>query len=487
MKILIGFFATEVNEHIPCMTDLSSYDLVFGESIAERMQLGDVLKQEGAEMIPSVYAKSSPNGIIETAAFETIENSLLRAVRSHRHEIDGIYLHLHGASYVEGIGSGDFHILKEVRKLVGPYLPIAVSCDPHGNLNEDYVRSMQILRSYRESPHTDMIATWQKTLRMLCELVRQRQGICPAYRKLPLILGGEQSVSADEPVRSINAYMNQLEQDPRIMSASWHVGYLRHDCPEAGCGVVVVPQTEADQAYADQMCVQLADFVWQRRREFHYTGITAEPEAALKMALDFAGKPFVLTDSGDNTTSGATGWNTFVLRQFLAVDKLDKRVLFAAIVDPVCVQFLLQQKPGAQIPIQLGMNVDALSQAVELNVELIAKGEVVRTLSFAPGEDGLACKAGDCVLVRLTEHPIDIIIANHKLSYFKTVQYEHAGVEDWTQYDIVVVKQGYIFPELKAAAQGYVMSLTDGATPQDTKHIPFKLVRRPMFPLDDMD
>ena len=86
-----------------------------------------------------------------------------------------------------------------------------------------------------------------------------------------------------------------------------------------------------------------------------------------------------------------------------------------------------------------------------------------------------------------TEHPIDIIIANHKLSYFKTVQYEHAGVEDWTQYDIVVVKQGYIFPELKAAAQGYVMSLTDGATPQDTKHIPFKLVRRPMFPLDDMD
>ena len=41
--------------------------------------------------------------------------------------------------------------------------------------------------------------------------------------------------------------------------------------------------------------------------------------------------------------------------------------------------------------------------------------------------------------------------------------------------------------DAKAAAQGYVMSLTDGATPQDTRHIPFKLVRRPMFPLDDMD
>ena len=70
---------------------------------------------------------------------------------------------------------------------------------------------MQILRSYRQSPHTDMIATWQKTLTLLCALVRERQTLHPAYRKLPLILGGEQSVSADEPVRSINAYMDELE------------------------------------------------------------------------------------------------------------------------------------------------------------------------------------------------------------------------------------------------------------------------------------
>ena len=286
MKILIGFFATEVNEYIPCMTDLSSYDLVFGEAIAQRMQLEETLVREGVEMIPSVYAKSSPNGIIEAAAFQAIENSLLSAVRKHLSEIDGIYLHLHGASYVEGIGSGDFHILKEVRRLTGPYLPIAVSCDPHGNLNQDYVDSTQILRSYRQSPHTDMIATWQKTLTLLCTLVRQRQTLHPAYRKLPLILGGEQSVSADEPVRSINAYMDELEQDPRIMSASWHVGYLRHDCPEAGCGVVVVPRTAADQAYAEQACGKLAQFVWQRRHEFHYTGVTAQPDQALETVCD---------------------------------------------------------------------------------------------------------------------------------------------------------------------------------------------------------
>ena len=38
--------------------------------------------------------------------------------------------------------------------------------------------------------------------------------------------------------------MNQLEEDEKIMSVSWHVGYLKHDCPEAGCGIVVVPTKE---------------------------------------------------------------------------------------------------------------------------------------------------------------------------------------------------------------------------------------------------
>ena len=56
---------------------------------------------------------------------------------------------------------------------------------------------------------------------------------------------------------------------------------------------------------------QLADY--ERRHEFHHTGLTAEPEEALRMALDFEGKPVVITDSGDNTTSGATGWNHICL------------------------------------------------------------------------------------------------------------------------------------------------------------------------------
>ena len=71
------------------------------------------------------------------------------------------------------------------------------------------------------------------------------------------------------------------------------------------------------------------------------------------------------------------------------------------------------------------------------------------------------------------------------LYLFVNPQLRHLGIE-WTDYDITVVKQGYIFPDFKAQARFYVMSLTDGATPQDTASIPFKRIMRPMFPIDQI-
>lgn len=51
--------------------------------------------------------------------------------------------------------------------------------------------------------------------------------------------------------------------------------------------MVVVPEKESDLAYAEKVADQLADYVWNKRHEFHYTGLTMQPEEALKTALDF--------------------------------------------------------------------------------------------------------------------------------------------------------------------------------------------------------
>ena len=363
---------------------------------------------------------------------------------------------------------------------MGPYLPIFVVCDPHGNLCREYAEATTLIRSYRESPHTDSIATMRKVAAMLCDFMKDRQNIHSVYRKLPLILGGEQSVSGDEPVRSINQYMDKLEQDPRIRSVSWHVGYIRHDTPVAGCGIVVVPQMEADQAYAEEAADWLAAYVWNKRHEFHYTGLTAAPDKALQMALESEGKPAFITDSGDNVTSGATGWNTYILRQALAEKELKKKILFANICDPIAYQKLEQLEIGAKTHLHLGVDHDEMSRPVELDVTVKAKG-TLRGYLHHPHD----AVYGYSVAVAVDGLPLEINVASTRQTMCEEHQFVGAGL-NWDDYDVIVVKQGYIFPELKEKAAFSVMSLTQGATPQDTRIIPFKQIMRPMYPIDEI-
>ena len=480
MKVLVGKFTLEANEHVPMMCDIENVAISYGPESLTHMQLGDVFDRPDIEVIPTICADAACSGVMRKRCFDHIEGTILGAVRDNLKDLDGIYLHLHGASYVEGIGSGEMHLLREIRRIVGPYLPVAVACDPHGNLTEQYVHDCTYIRSYREAPHIDIAQTVQRTCRELVRFIDEGIRVTPAYRKLPLILGGEQSVSADEPVRTFNQHMNEMERDPKILSASWHVGYLRHDCPEAGCGIVVVPSEPQYASDAERAADELAEFVWARRHEFHYTGTTAEPDEALRMALGCADKPAFVTDSGDNVTSGAMGANTIVLRQVLAMDKLDKKVLIAAIHDDKACHELSGLEAGAAARITLGMDIDDCSAPVELDVEVVAHGRQEGTRMY--GEHG---DYGPLTTIKVADRPIWITVTDNNHSFVEEHQLDACGV-DWREFNVIVVKQGYIHPELKAAGALSVMSLTNGATPQNTKLIKFKRIMRPMFPIDDI-
>lgn len=478
MKVMVGEFVTESNANIPGKCTLSNYDIGYGQDCIKKMRIKETFDEAEVEIIPSIFANAGASGVVEKSSFDYIESTILDTVKQYKKEIDGIFLMLHGASEVEGIGSGDHHILKSIRKLVGPYLPIAVVCDPHGNLCKEYVESIQIIRSYRESPHTDADETMNLVAKMLCDFLKERQNIHAIYRKLPMILGGEQSVSADEPVRSINQYMNELEQDPRIKSCSWHVGYIRHDTDVAGCSVVVVPERQEDQSYAEKIADELADYVWDKRHEFHYTGLTAQPDVAMNLALSCEEKPVFITDSGDNVTSGAGGWNTYVLRQFLNVKDLKKKVLFASICDPDTYKKLETHNENDEVNITLGINYDELSKSVELRVVIKNRGDLVGFMMHDPNS-----VFGHCIAVHVIDSNIDIMVADTGWALCEIRQFKKVGV-DINSYDIIVVKQGYIFPELKEIGKLCVMSLTHGATFQDTAALPFKRIMRPMYPID---
>ena len=295
-----------------------------------------------------------------------------------------------------------------------------------------------------------------------------------------MILGGEQSVSSDEPVKSFNVLLNKEEEDERILSCSWHVGYIRHDCPEAGCGIVVVPNGNSNYEYANEVADKLATYIVSKRHEFHYTGLTLQPEQALQKALSQEDSPVFLTDSGDNVTSGSTGSNTFVLRQVLNEKVSDKKILFASIHDANTCHKLLNMNIGETVSINLGADYDELSKPIDLDVKVLYKGRQVGTKMF--GENG---DYGACVTVQIVDSNIEIIITDTNHPFVEMEQYQAAGLS-YNDFDLIVVKLGYAFPELVKNGKLCIMSLTQGATLQDTSKLPFKLIMRPMYPIDEI-
>src|SRR5699024_12458813 len=118
-----------------------------------------IVLDNGMEVIPMISANGHSGGLITNAAFAFVLERLLKKVKEDLLEIDGIYLYLHGASKVVDLegDAAEHMILQEIRKITGPYMPIAVVMDPHGNLSQNLVDNTTIVRTYRHSPHTDVI------------------------------------------------------------------------------------------------------------------------------------------------------------------------------------------------------------------------------------------------------------------------------------------------------------------------------------------
>lgn len=481
MKVLIGFYSEEANAYSNKICRIQDFNLKYGEDVKTEMYVKDLFEKEGIELIPTIHADGYAQGLVRKDAFDFIENCILSTLKENLNEVDGIFLFLHGASNVVGLEgeSGEHHIAREIRKITGPFLPIAVVMDPHGNVTQEMCDLVNIVTCYRQSPHTDRQEMFTKTARLLIQLLKNRKDIKPVYQRVPIVLGGERCVSTDEPLVSINKMLDEEEKSDKILSACYHIGYTRQDSFLCCAAVTVVPSSPENTEYAENVSAKIADYVFSRRKDFHFSGNTMEPEEALDSVLQFQGSPVFLTDSGDNLTAGGTGYNTLVLKQLLGKKSLNnKKCLIAAITDPGCVEFLLGYDIGAHVEFDLGTEADPYSGKVKIKGTIIQKGNVNSYRKTM-------VNIGETVTVSMDDFDIDIIVSNKGISYNETHQFEAAKI-DPESYDVVIVKQGYIFPDLIKISKYSVMSLTEGTTYQYTERLPRRRSYRPIFPVDNI-
>lgn len=482
MRVLVGQFSSESNEHSRSLMTFEKFLFRFGEEMLDSIYCRDIFEDEGIELVPSISARGHPHGLVTYDAYQFIHDRLMQAVKENLGTIDGIFLFLHGASKVIGLegGSAEHAFIRDIRKIVGPYMPIALVMDPHGNLSQELVDNVNILRCYRHSPHTDMAETYRFVAKSFIDLLKNRQNIHPEYCKVPIIIGGEKSVSLDEPMLSINALCDEAEKTGRIRSASFHIGYLRHDGDKLGCSVVVVPQTVKDQKFARVWAKKIRAFAYERRHEFHYHGNVKEPEDAIKAVVKYPNGTCFLTDSGDNVGSGADGFNTYVLRQILALDDFNnKSYLVAGIVDKAAYKYLYNKQVNDEVEFDLGADLDEMCKKVHVKGKIIAKG--LADKAYAKRED-----IGTAITIKFNDAPVCVVVEYDAIQYVDLDQFECSGL-DVKDYDVIVVKEGYISDDYNKYGDYCVMSLTQGPTYQKSEGLIFRQIMRPCFPYDDLE
>lgn len=474
MRIIVGNWYQESTTFNPIVMDERSFVFFEGEESKYRVAATEALEKRGIEVIPTIYATAISGGCVTEGAYRFFADKIINVLKREK-DIYGIWLHLHGAMEVVNIGSGEAALLKEIREIVGDEIPISLTLDLHGNIDPDVPKLANIIRGYRTAPHTDQEETERITANMLADCIERKAEIKPVFKRIPMITPGEKATGKTEPMKTILNKLKEYESMEGILVANYFNGHAWTDAPNTSASAIVVPESEEYRELANKVAGELADYVFSLRQEFKFPMLTLKPKEAIERALNENKKPVFISDSGDNTTGGAAGLDTVLLRELVNKDLKNKKVLVAAIYDEITYTSLEKFEEGQKVSIEVGADFDEYSAPVKLEGIIKAKGDLLGYQTSKNDVIGKVCTISDGML--------DVVIANHGDSFTTINHFVKAGLEI-NDYDVIIVKQGYLFDELSEIAELEILALTPGATYQLVEELEFKHLIRPMYPLD---
>ena len=209
---------------------------------------------------------------------------------------------------------------------------------------------------------------------------------------------------------------------------------------------------------------------------FRFEVKTLPPDQALLWAMEQKEGPLFISDSGDNTTGGAVGEGTEMLKIVLkSSSDMDKRVLVTPICDPAAYRQCRESSVGSEINLPIGTDRDDISSPVEVTGIITGFGKALGYLNTENDE------AGSCCVIRCGK--ADIIISDRATSFITPEHFTAAGTP-LEEYHAVILKQGYLFEPLRPYSKGAVMALTGGATYQLIENLVYTRLVRPIYPFD---
>jgi microcystin degradation protein MlrC len=174
----------------------------------------------------------------------------------------------------------------------------------------------------------------------------------------------------------------------------------------------------------------------------------------------------VLAESGDNPTGGGVGDRAEVLEALIAASA--EGVVFAGITDKAATNAAYAAGVGATLRLTIGGSLDPSSRKVQAEAEVVFLLEVI--------EDRLR----EAVL-RIGG--IDLVLTARRRPFHNIPDFTKLGLDPRTA-KIVVVKSGYLSPDLGPIANPSLMALSPGVVDQFVERLERKHKRTAQYPFD---
>lgn len=365
-------------------------------------------------------------------------------------------------------------MLAAIRAVVGPDCVISASYDLHGNVSPRVVDSLNMLTAYRTAPHLDYYETQQRAVALLLRALRTGDKPTMAFRPVPILVPGERSSTEFEPAASLYAAIPQLIANYQLLDASILIGYVWADEPRATGSVIAIG---LDGAQANAAATDLAQHFWDVREAFQFGVTSGTVDECIQLAMQETARPVVISDSGDNPTAGGVGDIPFVLGRLLALGATS--ALVAAITDPAAVAACEAAGVGSTLGLHVGGKQDPIhGQPLAIDATVVS----LHTLSWpASPRAGVTVSTNPVAVIAV--QGVHVVLTTRRTPFHHIATFTQLGL-DPTQYGIVVVKMGYLVPEIAQLARRALLALSPGAVNQDIENLPYKRIGRPMFPMD---
>jgi len=462
MRIAFGGFHIESSTYNPVLSRTEDFTVYRGEALLDAPSFR-FLADYGATFLPTLHARAVPGGPIARETYEGFKREFLERLATLG-PIDGLYLALHGAAFVEGMEDAEGDFVTAARAAVGPDCPITASYDLHGNLSQRIIDGLDCYSTYRTAPHIDVEETMRRSVSLLLRLLEGGERPSLLWCPIPVVLPGEKTSTEDEPARSLYARLPVLDAIPGIWDASLMVGYVWADEPRATAAVVM---TGTDRAAMTREAVALARAYWDERENFAFGSKVGGVEECVRWAMESKTHPVVLADSGDNPTAGGVGDRADMLAELLRQGA--RGVMLAGITDKAATEAAYAAGQGETIEISIGATLDPNGSK-----PVAVKAKVAFLLDVADPARREAV---------LQIEGVAVVVHSRRRPYHDIADFLRLGLNPMDA-QIVVVKSGYLSPELAPIANPSIMALSPGVVDQYVERLPRLRKQVKTYPFD---